>query len=138
MSMQGRSNPAWVQSVQLRLPDCSRFPLQDAYTHTALHELGHATGLPSWLNRPTLVNHESFGSETYAWEEHERSDGERGAGNSASDGHVVESLYVPLIRPGGVAPHKGGFFHEPPFLAARHVDHHRDPGHDAPARHVPR
>ena len=51
------------------LPERSQFPSQDAYTHTALHELGHATGHPSRLNRPTLVDHGGFGSETYAKEE---------------------------------------------------------------------
>ena len=51
------------------LPERSQFPSQDAYTHTALHDLGHATGHPSRLNRPTLVNHGGFGTETYAREE---------------------------------------------------------------------
>ena len=51
------------------LPDRSQFPSQDAYTHTALHELGHATGHPDRLNRPTLVEHGGFGTETYAREE---------------------------------------------------------------------
>ena len=51
------------------LPERSQFPSQDAYTHTALHELGHATGHPSRLNRPTLVDHGGFGSEAYAKEE---------------------------------------------------------------------
>ena len=51
------------------LPDRSQFPLQSAYTHTALHELGHATGHPSRMNRPTFVNRGGFGSETYAREE---------------------------------------------------------------------
>ena len=51
------------------LPERSQFASQDAYTHTALHELGHATGHPSRLNRPTLVDHGGFGSETYAREE---------------------------------------------------------------------
>ena len=39
------------------LPERSQFASVDAYTHTALHELGHATGHPSRLNRPTLVEH---------------------------------------------------------------------------------
>ena len=47
------------------LPERSQFPS----THTALHELGHATGHPSRLNRPTLVDHGGFGTETYAGEE---------------------------------------------------------------------
>ena len=51
------------------LPERSQFPSQDAYTHTALHELGHATGHPSRLNRPTLVDHGGVGSEAYAKEE---------------------------------------------------------------------
>ena len=64
--------------------------------------------------------------------------GERGVGNSASDGHAVESLYVPCVRLGVVAVHHGGFFNETPSLAARHVDHHRDAVHHAPTGHVPR
>ncbi len=51
------------------LPDRSQFESQSAYTHTALHELGHATGHPDRLNRPTLVKHGGFGSEAYAREE---------------------------------------------------------------------
>ena len=51
------------------LPERSQFDSQPAYTHTALHELGHATGHPSRLNRATLVNHGGFGSEAYAREE---------------------------------------------------------------------
>ncbi len=51
------------------LPERSQFASQSAYTHTALHELGHATGHPSRLNRPTLVDHGGFGSESYAKEE---------------------------------------------------------------------
>ena len=51
------------------LPDRSQFDSQSAYTHTALHELGHATGHPDRLNRPTLVKHGGFGSEAYAREE---------------------------------------------------------------------
>ena len=51
------------------LPERSQFASQSAYTHTALHELGHATGHPSRLNRPTLKEHGGFGSEDYAREE---------------------------------------------------------------------
>ncbi len=51
------------------LPDRSQFESHSAYTHTALHELGHATGQPDRLNRPTLVRHGGFGSEAYAREE---------------------------------------------------------------------
>ena len=51
------------------LPERGQFASQSAYTHTALHELGHATGHPDRLNRPTLVKHGGFGSEAYAREE---------------------------------------------------------------------
>ena len=51
------------------LPERSEFPSQDAYTHTALHELGHATGHQSRLYRMTIVDHGGFGSESYAREE---------------------------------------------------------------------
>ncbi len=51
------------------LPERSQFASQSAYTHTALHELGHATGHPDRLNRPTLVKHGGFGSDAYAREE---------------------------------------------------------------------
>ena len=51
------------------LPPHEQFPTQAGYSHTALHELGHATGHESRLNRPTLMKHEGFGSETYAREE---------------------------------------------------------------------
>ena len=51
------------------LPDRSQSESQSAYTHTALHELGHATGHPDRLNRATLVEHGGFGSEAYAREE---------------------------------------------------------------------
>lgn len=51
------------------LPDPSQFPTSTGYSHTALHELGHATGHESRLNRPTMMNHEGFGSQSYAREE---------------------------------------------------------------------
>ena len=58
-----------VKDDRVVLPDRSQFPSQDAYTHTALHELGHATVHPSRLKRPTLVEHGGFGTEAYAREE---------------------------------------------------------------------
>ena len=53
----------------MALPDRSQFASRSAYTHTALHELGHATGHPGRLNRPTLKEHGGFGSEDFAREE---------------------------------------------------------------------
>ena len=51
------------------LPDPSQFPTSTGYSHTALHELGHATGHESRLNRPTMMKHEGFESQSYAREE---------------------------------------------------------------------
>ena len=51
------------------LPERGQFPSPANYTLTALHELGHATGHPSRLNRETLTKHDGFGSQTYAREE---------------------------------------------------------------------
>ena len=51
------------------LPQRSQFPTAGDYYRTALHELGHATGHESRLNRETLVKHGGFGTETYAREE---------------------------------------------------------------------
>ena len=51
------------------LPDPSQFPTATGYSHTALHEIGHATGHESGLNRPTMMKHEGFESQSYAREE---------------------------------------------------------------------
>ena len=58
-----------LKADRVVLPERSQFPSLDAYTHTALHELGHTTGHPSRLNPPTLVDHGGFGTETNAREE---------------------------------------------------------------------
>ena len=58
-----------LKNDRVVLPERSQFDSQPAYTHTALHELGHATGHPDRLNRPTLVSHGGFGTEAYAREE---------------------------------------------------------------------
>ena len=69
------------------LPDRSQFASQSAYTHTALHELGHATGHATRLNRPTLVNHGGFGSENYAREELRAEIGAMMTGEQLGVGH---------------------------------------------------
>jgi len=53
------------------LPQPSQFPDAAAYYHTATHELGHATGHESRMNRETLQEglKQGFGSEAYAREE---------------------------------------------------------------------
>lgn len=51
---------------EITLPLKKQFPTADGYYVTALHELGHATGHPSRLNRDLSGG---FGSENYAKEE---------------------------------------------------------------------
>ena len=69
------------------LPDPSQFPTQTGYSHTALHEIAHATGHESRLNRPTLTKHGGFGSETYAREELRAEMGAMMAGEQLGVGH---------------------------------------------------
>ena len=69
------------------LPDPSQFPTQTGYSHTALHEIAHATGHESRLNRPTLVKHGGFGSELYAREELRAEMGAMMAGEQLGVGH---------------------------------------------------
>ena len=56
-----------VRTDQVVLPEPSQFPSAGNYYQTALHELGHATGHPSRLDRDTLGK--KFGSPDYAREE---------------------------------------------------------------------
>ena len=58
-----------VSQDRVVLPERGQFASQESYTHTALHELGHASGHPDRLNRPTLTGRGAFGSEEYAREE---------------------------------------------------------------------
>ena len=58
-----------VSQDRVVLPERGQFTSQESYTHTALHELGHASGHPDRLNRPTLTGRGAFGSEAYAREE---------------------------------------------------------------------
>ena len=56
---------------RIELPDPERFASRQAYYRTAIHEVGHWTGHPSRLNRPTLAGGlaEGLGSREYAREE---------------------------------------------------------------------
>ena len=86
------------------LPERSQFPSQSGYTHTALHELGHATGHPGRLNRDTLVKHDGFGSESYAREELRAEiaammAGERlGVGHEPRHGNAYVESWVKALR----------------------------------------
>ena len=60
-----------LQTDKVTLPERGQFPSATHYYQTALHELGHATGHESRLNRPSLQEgvKAGFGSEAYAKEE---------------------------------------------------------------------
>ena len=59
-----------VQTDTVTLPEREQFATANGYYQTALHELGHATGHPSRMDRDTLKNGVGhFGSVEYAREE---------------------------------------------------------------------
>ena len=59
-----------VQTDKVTLPEREQFATANGYYQTALHELGHATGHPSRMDRDTLKNGVgNFGSTEYAREE---------------------------------------------------------------------
>ena len=86
------------------LPERSQFDAQPAYTHTALHEVGHATGHPDRLNRSTLMNHGGFGTETSARKELRAEiaammTGERhGVGHEPRHGTVFVSSWIKALE----------------------------------------
>jgi len=51
------------------MPDRHRFPQQAEYYSTLFHELTHATGHSSRLNRKTLTEYDGFGGQNYSREE---------------------------------------------------------------------
>ena len=51
------------------MPDRSDFESVEAYYRVLWHELGHATGHPSRLNRPTIASVKPFGTPDYSFEE---------------------------------------------------------------------
>jgi antirestriction protein ArdC len=51
------------------MPDRTRFDTEAGYYATLFHELTHATGHVSRLNRPTLTESSGFGSNPYCKEE---------------------------------------------------------------------
>jgi antirestriction protein ArdC len=51
------------------MPDTRLFTSTEGYYATLFHELGHATGHASRLNRQGLTTSAAFGSETYSKEE---------------------------------------------------------------------
>ena len=51
------------------MPEPGRFAAPELYYSTLFHELAHATGHPSRLNRPTLVDMVAFGDTNSSKEE---------------------------------------------------------------------
>jgi antirestriction protein ArdC len=54
---------------EVRLPKPEQFETSESYYTTAFHELGHATGHASRLNRKGIADVAAFGSDTYSREE---------------------------------------------------------------------
>jgi antirestriction protein ArdC len=53
----------------VRMPNTTTFDSMEEYYSTLFHELTHATGHPTRLNRSTLMDSESFADENYSREE---------------------------------------------------------------------
>ena len=58
-----------LASDRIYMPRPERFDCPEAYYSTLFHELTHATGYPSRLNRPTLKDMVAFGDTHYSKEE---------------------------------------------------------------------
>ena len=66
----GLAKAFYTPSVDIvAMPDRARFDTEAGYYATLFHELTHATGHPSRLNRPTLTKTAGFGSNPYCREE---------------------------------------------------------------------
>ncbi len=68
---QGRSTQARYSPKrdEVEMPAFGRFESGDAYYGTLFHELAHATGHPTRLNRDSLTKHDGFGGQVYSQEE---------------------------------------------------------------------
>ena len=78
-----------LKNDQVTLPERNQFPSSEKYYQTALHELGHATGHKSRLDRDTLKEgiDAGFGSEEYAREELRAEIGAMMTGDRLRTGH---------------------------------------------------
>ena len=66
----GGGQPCYVPSLDVvRMPERSRFETAEAYHATMFHELSHATGHKSRLDRAGITELAAFGSATYSREE---------------------------------------------------------------------
>lgn len=53
----------------IHIPKIEQFESPEFYYSVVIHEMAHATGHPSRLNRPSLTEYAPFGSQTYSKEE---------------------------------------------------------------------
>lgn len=58
-----------LQTDTVQMPAYGSFETAEAYYLTLFHELIHATGHPSRLNRESLIKHDGFGGKVYSQEE---------------------------------------------------------------------
>jgi len=70
ISHNGGSRAYYRQATDsIHIPERHRFPKQTEYYSTLFHELTHATGHSSRLNRKTLTEYDGFGGQNYSREE---------------------------------------------------------------------
>ena len=77
------------QDDVIRIPAPSTFHSQDDYYHTLYHEMIHASGHISRLNREGVTQHTRFGSERYSKEE---LIGELGAAFLSNEAGILDSV----------------------------------------------
>ena len=95
-----------LKADAVTLPKPSQFPTAESYYHTANHELGHATGHESRLNRETINEgiKQGFGSETYAREELRAeiaammTNTRLGLGHNSMEGAAYVASWVKVIK----------------------------------------
>ena len=56
-------------SLRVLMPEASRFDTNEEYYSTLFHELSHATGHITRLNRSSVMDYNAFGSHVYSKEE---------------------------------------------------------------------
>ncbi|MES2709352.1 MAG: zincin-like metallopeptidase domain-containing protein [Verrucomicrobiota bacterium] len=56
-------------SDEVRMPPFAAFETPESFYGTLYHELAHASGHPSRLNRPSLTSHDGFGGKVHSQEE---------------------------------------------------------------------
>lgn len=64
------SNPCYIKSYdEIRIPPINYFESSESYYNSLFHEIVHATGHKTRLNRKSVTEDTNFGSEIYSYEE---------------------------------------------------------------------